>query len=302
MIQLSLHEELAHFCEYMEVARNASMHTLKAYQSDVSEFLQFLKTKKCTSLASDEFHDIALSFIAALKKSGLGDKTVARKLSALKSFFRYLCKNYESVKNPFVSLSTPAKGRSLPKVMDEYTAAQLVEAPEGDDFGAVRDRALLELIYSTGMRVQEVIDLDVNNIDLLSDAVKVRGKGKKERLVMLGPPSVTALESYLTERSLLLVKRKKSSAALFLNQRGSRLTDRSVRRIFKQYAGQVGLDSRFSPHSLRHSFATHLLNAGADLRSVQELLGHESLSTTQIYTHVSTERMKDVYMKSHPRA
>lgn len=295
-----LGEELERFCAYLEGARGCSYHTLKAYRTDIQGFIDY--SAPHTDCSDSSYGDIALGYIAHLKGSGLSDKSVARKLSALKSFFKFLCRHYTNLENPFRLISTPGKGRKLPRVMDEQIASQLVELPEGDSFKTARDRALLELIYSTGMRVQEVVDLDVKALDLLSDTIKVLGKGRKERLVMIGPPAQDALEDYLAERATLLRRKHGSTSALFINTRGTRLSDRSVRRIFKGYVRQLGLDNRLSPHSLRHSFATHMLNAGADLRSVQELLGHESLSTTQIYTHVSAERMKKVYNTSHPRA
>ncbi len=294
--------ELQNFCRYLDVARNASFHTLRGYRRDIGDFIEFIKDTPQTDITDDSFQTTATSYLAYLKKSGLTDRSVARKLSAIKSFFRYLCRNYEKIENPFATISSPARGRQLPYVIDESTAGRLVEQPDGQGHLAVRDHAVLELIYSTGMRVQEVADLNIKDVDLLSDSIVVLGKGGKERVVMLGPPAVKALAEYYPERERLLAKLKKATDALFLNFRGGRLTDRSIRRIFKKYALKMGLDNRLSPHSLRHSFATHLLNAGADLRAVQELLGHESLSTTQIYTHVSTQRMKNVYKKSHPRA
>lgn len=296
-----LNRQLIEFCRYLDVAKNSSLHTIKGYRKDITDFLEFL-TDKNADITSDSFDLCATSYIAFLKRSGLNARSVARKLSAIKSFFRYLCRNNDSIHNPFITISSPVRGRKLPDVIDEKTVSDLLEQQEDEEFIGIRDHALLELIYSTGMRVQEVVDLDITKVDLLSDSIKVLGKGHKERMVLLGPPASAAMGEYLNARKELLLKKGISTQALFLNTRAGRLTDRSIRRIFKKYSQKVGLDKRFSPHSLRHSFATHLLNAGADLRVVQEMLGHESLSTTQIYTHVSTERLQQVYKKTHPRA
>lgn len=297
----NLQNELETFCRFLEGARNASFHTLRGYKRDISDFINYIDRKKI-DFCSGDIDSTANSYFASLKRSGLKDKSVARKLSSLRSFFRFLCRKDQNLKNPFLEFSSPVRGRSLPKVIDEKTVQNLVEKPNGADFASIRDKAILEMIYSTGMRVGELVDLCLKDIDVLSDSIKVQGKGRKERIVMLGPPAYRALTDYLQSRKTLLEETRKTTTALFLNQRGTKLTDRSVRRIFKKYSIPTGLDRRFSPHSLRHSFATHILNAGADLRSVQELLGHESLSTTQIYTHVTTEQMKKIYQKSHPRA
>jgi len=300
-----LEQELNRFIDYIEGAKNASYHTSKAYRSDISHFINFIKE----SYDYFDFHDETVRdagtyYIAYLRKQEITKRSTARKLSALKSFFKHLQKTDADIKNPFDDITSPHKGRSLPKFMDVNTTSNLVSIPTEQDsgFSPSRDKAILEIIYSTGMRVQELVDLDIKDIDLLGDSIRVLGKGKKERIVILGPQSLEALSEYMKERQKQLMKKKKQTSALFLNRRGTRITDRSIRRIFKKYSLKLGLDKQLSPHSLRHSFATHMLNAGADLRVVQELLGHESLSTTQIYTHVTTERMKSVYKKTHPRA
>ncbi len=291
-----LKKGLVEFEKYLDAARNASYHTIRAYLTDINDFIDFIKNQPSNS------ENIGDSYIALLKRSNLSDRTTARKLSALKSFFRYLCQRDKTIKNPFDQTSSQKKGRHLPKVMSETVVSQLLEQMTGETFIAIRDKTILELIYSTGMRVQELVDINLRDIDIYNDSIRIFGKGGKQRMVVMGPPAVEALINYLSVRKKFLVEKSKMTESVFLNFRAGRLTDRSVRRIFKKYSKSIGLDTQFSPHSLRHSFATHLLNAGADLRSIQELLGHESLSTTQIYTHVSTKRMQNVHQKAHPRA
>ncbi len=291
-----LEKGLAEFEKYLDAARNASYHTIRAYSTDINDFIRFLKNRQAGC------ENIGQTYIASLKKSSLTDRTTARKLSALKSFFRYLCRKDKTLKNPFDRIASPKKGRRLPRVMSESTVFQLLDKTTAETFITARDKTILELIYSTGMRVQELVDINMRDIDIYNDSIRVFGKGGKQRIVVMGPPAVEALMSYLSLREEFLSKKNKVTESVFLNFRAGRLTDRSIRRIFKKYSRSIGLDSQFSPHSLRHSFATHLLNAGADLRSIQELLGHESLSTTQVYTHVSTKRMQNVYKKAHPRA
>ncbi|MCD6460060.1 tyrosine recombinase XerC [bacterium] len=300
-----LEQELNRFIDYIEGARNVSYHTSKAYRSDIQHFIDFVKDQFDTpDIPAEPDDDIGIQYVANLRKENITKRSIARKLSALKTFFKYIQKSNLNFINPFCCISSPHKGRSLPKFMDVETTSALVSLPkeQGGGFAPSRDRAILEIIYSTGMRVQELVDLNIKDIDLLGDSVRVLGKGKKERIVILGPYALEALSEYINERKKLLAEKKIETTALFLNRRGTSITDRSIRRIFKKYSLKLGLDRDLSPHSLRHSFATHMLNAGADLRVVQELLGHESLSTTQIYTHVTTQRMKSVYKKTHPRA
>ncbi len=298
-----LHTATDEFLQYLEVARNASAHTIKAYRVDIGEYLDFLDNQYPDYDPELQMFDfVGPAYLALLKRSGLTDRSIARKLSALKSLYKYLCRMNPAARTPFSDITSPNKGRKLPAVLDVETVETLLSLPKGTDFSSVRDRAILELIYSTGMRVQELVDLKLTNIDLQGETLRVLGKGKKERIVIMGPPATTALKEYLVVRETLLMKYNKQTAAVFINHRATTLTDRSIRRLFKKYTRQIGLGGDCSPHTLRHSFATHMLNAGADLRSVQELLGHESLSTTQIYTHISPERLVKVYKKAHPRA
>ena len=298
-----LHTTTDEFLQYLEVARNASAHTIKAYRVDIGEYLDFLDNQYPDYDPELKLFDfVGAAYLAILKRSGLTDRSIARKLSALKSLYKHLCRTNPSARTPFSDITSPNKGRKLPAVLDVETVEILLSLPKGTDFSSVRDRAILELIYSTGMRVQELVDLKLTDIDLQGETLRVLGKGKKERIVIMGPPATSALKEYLLTRETMLIKTNKQTTSVFLNRFATTLTDRSIRRLFKKYSRQMGLGSDCSPHTLRHSFATHMLNAGADLRSVQELLGHESLSTTQIYTHVSPERLVKVYKKAHPRA
>jgi tyrosine recombinase XerC len=285
------------FLNYLKTERNASEHTIINYSIDLHEFAGFMGKQKTKNIADIDYLDIR-SFLAALKDRDLSKSTVARKLAALRSFFKYLLREKVLVSNPTGTVPTPKRNKTLPSFLDIKEVEHLLETPTGVGRQACRDRAILELLYSSGLRVSELVQLDVSGLDLLSGLVKVKGKGKKERIVPIGSLAIKALEGYLAHRSLKAGMR----APLFFNRANTRLTDRSVRRMIEKYRRQAGIAKHVSPHTLRHSFATHLLDRGADLRSVQELLGHESLSTTQIYTHVTTQRLKEAYDKGHPRA
>ena len=261
--------------------------------------------------------DQARTFVMALHESGNAKRSIQRKLSAMRSFFRYLMITGKVSANPFADVPPVKSGKPLPKVMSVNQITMLIRAVDsfwaeavnngvaksagGAEFSRSRDKALIEAIYSGGLRISEVLNLNYGDPDLSSGIVKIRGKGKKERLAMLGTPARQALKEYLRYRNAAGGSRE-NTAPLFLNQQGSRLTPRSFQRNLKNYLLSAGLPPDMTPHKLRHSFATHLLDAGADLRSVQELLGHENLSTTQIYTHITTERMKRIYKAAHPRA
>jgi integrase/recombinase XerC len=253
-------------------------------------------------------------FWSSHQKAGREATTTRRKLSALRSFFRFLVREEYVKANPFTGVTMPRRARTLPEVMSIEEVTRLLAAPDAavpeegasgawTDFVRSRDTAILEMLYSTGMRLRELTGLRDEQVDLLSGTVVVRGKGRKERLCPLGNPAVKALRRYLDHRDVALMGWGKGRArTVFLNKFGGSLSPRSVERLMKKYLALANLNHERSPHALRHSFATHLLDAGADLRSVQELLGHASLSTTQIYTHVSIERLKEVYEKSHPRS
>lgn len=309
----------AHFIRYLEGERNASEHTVSGYLGDLAQFAASAWGAGARPPFNwggvDKF--AARKFLVAFQKAGATPATVSRKLSSLRSFYRFLEREELVPGNPFYALAAPKRGKYLPKVLSVEEVARLLAAPvqvfresvkpDADparlrwaEYAASRDTAILEALYSAGMRVNELAALSDSDLDLVSGVAKVRGKGKKERLCPLGRPAVAAVYDAMEKRDALgLVKSR--ARALFVNAAGGRLTARSIERLMKRYLARAGLSTEVSPHSLRHSFATHLLDKGADLRSVQELLGHASLSTTQIYAHVSVEKMKEVYEKAHLR-
>ena len=243
------------------------------------------------------------AFVAALTESGYAKTSIARHLASMRSFFRFGQREGWAKTNPAKPLRNPRKGRSLPHFLSADELIRLFEAPPADEPMGLRDRAILETMYSAGLRVSEVVGLDDGDLDFHSGALRVRGKGRRERLTPIGSYALSALRHWLPERKLCVrAQEKGSSVPVFVSKFGRRLTTRSVARMLEKYLKLTGLDSRTTPHSLRHSFATHLLDRGADIRSVQELLGHKSLVTTQIYTHVGAAALREVYQRAHPRA
>ena len=307
-----------HFVQYLEGERNASRHTITNYLMDIRQFTGLIWGEEATPpfpwKEADRF--AARKFLVFFQKLEMEPTTTGRKLSALRSFYKFLVREEYVLLNPFTGLLLPKKGSYLPSVLSMKEVEQLLNAPlafaEGQakktvfsEYVPVRDTAILEVLYSTGMRVGELVGMAERQIDILSGIISVLGKGRKERLCPLGRPAETALQNALAMRSEVwnsLGQLGDSRRVVFLNKNGGALTARSVERMVKKYVAYCGLKPSVSPHSLRHSFATHLLDNGADLRSVQELLGHASLSTTQIYTHVSVEKLKRVYEEAHPRA
>ncbi|MDO8730195.1 MAG: tyrosine recombinase XerC [Candidatus Omnitrophota bacterium] len=283
------------FLNYLKAERDASPHTLRNYTKDLEVLRQVLGETpwEKTDLL------VLRQFVAQQREGGLSKVTIARHVATIRSFFRFLHREGHVTANPALGLVRPKQDRHLPSFLSVEETTRLMEAPAGDSFAARRDRAILETLYSTGLRVSELVNLKVRDVDLIGGTLRTVGKGRKERMVPMGSYSIQAIRAYL---KALTPDETEPDRPLFRNQRRGRLTDRSVRRILNRYLIQVSVDRKISPHSLRHSFATHLLDRGADLRSVQELLGHSSLTTTQIYTHVTTERLKKVYESTHPRA
>jgi len=241
-------------------------------------------------------------FLAVLRDKGYSKSSVARKLATLRSFYKYLVRNGHLATNPLAAIRTPKQERRLPKFLDVEQIQRLLDAPSDGTLLGARDKAMLETLYSTGMRVSELVGLNLADVDFFGEVVRVSGKGRKQRLSPVGPQALRSLQIYLAKRQADSRRGGFDPLALFINKHGKRLSTRSVRRKLDKYLDQVGLSRDVSPHTLRHSFATHMLNNGADLRSVQELLGHQSLSTTQIYTHLTTNRLKEVYDAAHPRS
>jgi len=282
------------FLRYLEIEKNYSPHTLTNYRNDLKIFKDFLG-----DLPVEQVDYLTLrKFLAHLKAAQYSKTSIARRLACLRSFFKFLCREGHIKENPISGLSTPKLEKKLPIFLNVNQVTKLLEAPD-KDLSGMRDKAILETLYSTGIRVSELVGLSIQDVDFIGGVVKVKGKGKKERLSPVGDRALRSIRGYLRMKD---AASNKDTRALFLNKNGRRLTDRSVRRIVDKYINRTSIQEKVSPHTLRHSFATHLLDRGADLRSVQELLGHMNLVTTQIYTHVTTDRLKTVYEKSHPRA
>lgn len=288
------------FLLYLRDIRDASPHTLRNYSADITAFLGYLQSISPSYELKYVDRAIVRSYLTQLYVGRKSKTTTQRKLSALKSFFRYLTREGHLDHNVLAAVRGPKGEQRLPGFLDTEEVVRLVESPDRSNLLGLRDRAILELLYSTGIRVSELVGLNIEDVDLVGEVVKVRGKGKKQRIAPMGRHATVALSDYLNSPERR--RRNAPRDAVFLNRSGGRLTTRSVARIVAKYVRQTALKIGVSPHTLRHTFATHLLNAGADLRSIQELLGHKSLATTVIYTHVSTEKMQEVYTKSHPRA
>ena len=307
---------LQRFRDYLATERNASPHTIAAYLSDITEFSLRVRENEDFDAWNEIDRDQARSFVMMLHDNGDNKRSIQRKLSAMRSFFRFLIREELATANPFTRMPGLKSDRPLPEVMNISEVERLIAAvakywndavaeersrPEDAAFASARDGALVELIYSGGLRISEAMGANYGDVDWGRCVLLVRGKGKKERLAPIGGPALEALRRYLPFRRDAGGGRDNLSP-LFLNRFGERLTPRSFQRNLKCYLTEAGLPPDLTPHKLRHSFATHLLDAGADLRSVQELLGHKNLSTTQVYTHISAERMKNVYRKAHPHA
>jgi integrase/recombinase XerC len=304
-------DRVAAFLTHLRHNLNASPHTIRCYGTDLREFEEFLRSRlfagRVAPLAAID-HRTVRAYLSFLHDRGVGRSTVARKLASLRSFFRHWVRQGSIASNPASLVATPKVERRIPRPLTEAEVQSLLDRAFGPTALDRRDRAILELLYASGVRVAELVGADTGDLDLGGSAgdgmLRVMGKGRKERLVPVGSKAVAALKSYLAARGDLPAggRRDADRDALFLNARGGRLTDRSVRRILDRRLREAALARKVSPHTLRHSFATHMLNAGADLRSIQELLGHASLSTTQRYTTVETRRLIEVYRRAHPRS
>jgi integrase/recombinase XerC len=296
------------FLRYLTHVRRLSPRTAEAYASDLVEFTEFLAhtwgEQRAGDLASVDYATVR-RFLAHLNRKAFAKTTIARKLSSLRMWFRFLVDEGVIAHNPAELASSPRKSRHLPEVLHDYELAELLAAPDPTTPAGLRDRAILELFYATGMRLSEVAGLDVDQLDFEQRRIRVIGKRNKERIVFFGQPAADALDEYLvTGRSELLESRRAEGAelALFLNRTGGRLSQRGIARVVEKHVLRTASAHHISPHALRHTFATHLLDNGADLRAIQELLGHESLATTGIYTHVTAERLRTSYERAHPLA
>lgn len=324
---MNTHESIIdQFINYLRAERHFSSHTARCYAADLDQFCGFLSAPTRTSASGDAVGggnghppsdadiadinrrlievdtDLARTFMSHLHDKNYCKSTVARKLATLRSFYKFVIRRGYTTSSPVASIRTPKQEKRLPKFLDVEQIEKLFSNCDTTTLLGARDRAILEMLYSTGIRVSELVALDVADIDLGSSVIRVRGKGKKERVIPIGPGAVKAVIHYLDLRRGSSQSDKHDLDALFINKHGQRLSTRSVRRKLDKYLLEAGLDLSVSPHTLRHSFATHMLQRGADLRSVQEMLGHQSLSTTQIYTHLTNENVRSEYEKAHPRA
>lgn len=291
------------FLRYLRVERNDSPNTILNYKDDLIAFSVFLSGRGKATWLEVSLLDIR-SYLAQLHREEKARRTIARRISSLRSFYRYLMREGLTDKNPFTKVKTPKLEKKLPVFLEEFEMNHLLELPDLSTELGQRDRALLEFLYSTGCRVSELVGLTLTRLDLSNRYALLLGKGHKERIVPLGHPCIRAMNAYLTGARRVLMEKYEvpSHDFIFVNHRGTPLTARSVRRILDRCVEMASIQKHVSPHTIRHTFATHLLDHGADLRSVQELLGHASLSTTQIYTHVTADRIASVYKKHHPRA
>jgi len=309
-----MRDHLKSFLAYLKLNRHVSPHTVRAYDSDVSQYLAFVaaeRGKKMSELgpADLDMHSVR-AHIVDLNKAGKARSSVARKLSGLRTFIKYLRREEVIDHDPAAMAVAPRRDQTIPTHLSEPEVARLIETPDtGDPLGR-RDRAILELFYASGLRLSELVAIDLEDLNLGDRMVRVMGKGGKERILPFNHSTVTAIKAWMKDRAAIVTperpkakgKRQKVGDPLFINYRGTRLTGRSVDRLLRRYVAQCSTRMGISPHALRHSFATHLLQRGADLRAIQELLGHARLSTTQRYTHVNAAQLIDVYRKSHPRA
>ncbi len=294
---------IRNYLEYLETERNYSAHTIISYETDLFSLIQFLRREGINSF--DRVHKESLrTFIGSLIDEGFNQRSIARKIASMRSFFKYLRRQKIIDGNPALVLITPKLGKRLPSFLDEESVKRLLSSPDLSTANGKRDTAILELFYSTGIRLSELINLNVGDLKQEDGLVKVKGKGRKERIVPIGRKALTAINDYLKEKNKLSINTgiELGALPLFVTKEGRRMYPQAVGRLVRKYISVVSEIEKKSPHILRHSFATHLLNHGADLRAVKELLGHESLSTTQVYTHVSSAQMKKVYENAHPKA
>jgi len=298
-------EHIGHFLNFMSVEKGASGNTVAAYRNDLQQFDGYITSLRGNGKPREwerTERDLIVDYLLSLRRKNYAEATVARKVAAIKSFFQYLQAEGTIRGNPAESLESPRVGRSLPKPLSVTEVDELLEQPmKRNTPEAKRDRAMLELLYATGLRVTELVSLEVDDVNMSGPYVRCMGKGSKERTIPIHEQAAAAVAEYLNEGRAPLVKNRKENA-LFVNRRGERLTRQGFWLILKQYAKEANIATPVTPHTLRHSFATHMLRGGAPLRNVQELLGHANISTTQVYTQIANEHVRQVYEKAHPRA
>lgn len=287
--------------QYLSVERGLALNTLESYERDLTQYLDHLKKSGVQTIDQSTRQHIT-AYVAELKKKGKAAATVSRSLVSIRSFYQFLVRERMLDKDPSMNMETPKQEKRLPKVMSMAEVEQLLDAPNLSAIGGMRDKAMLEVLYACGIRVSELISLNTSDIHLGLGYIRCIGKGAKERIIPLGRIAAQSLDRYIQYARPKMMKGTHADEALFLGHLGTRMTRQGFWKIIKKYAAQAGIQKEITPHTLRHSFATHLLENGADLRAVQEMLGHADISTTQIYTHVTKRRMKEVYNQTHPRA
>ncbi|MGE6258905.1 site-specific tyrosine recombinase XerD [Heyndrickxia sporothermodurans] len=295
-------DRLKDFIHFMVVEKGLSKNTIVSYERDLKSYIKYMEKVEQTESLNDITRVHIVQFLNHLRKQGKSAKTLARHVASIRSFHQFLLREKASESDPTVHLETPQTERNLPKVLNLSEVEALLDAPSENSPLSLRDKAMLELLYATGIRVSELINLNLEDLHLTMGFVRCIGKGNKERIIPIGKTATNVLEMYLKDGRSKLISKQNQTQSLFLNHHGNRLTRQGFWKILKGLAKKANIEKELTPHTLRHSFATHLLENGADLRAVQEMLGHADISTTQIYTHVSKTRLKDVYSKHHPRA
>lgn len=292
-----MNKHISDFINYLTIEKNYSKHTIQNYESDLELYISYFHNKNILNINKQDIRE----YLKYLDELNYKTSSISRMLSSLRSFYNYLLRNQDVTTNPFKNIKNPKKEKKLPNFIKYEELEKILKTCHKDDPLGIRNQLIIELFYSTGIRISELINIKVQDIDFSNNIIKVLGKGDKERIVYFGSYALKSINKYLNESRDILLKGKQSKY-LFLNHLGNHLTDRGVRDIMERVIKESTVKNKISPHTLRHTFATHMLNEGADLKTVQELLGHSSLSTTGIYTHVSNERLRNIYLKSHPRS
>jgi integrase/recombinase XerD len=293
---------LKNFMQFLLVEKRLAKNTLLSYERDLKNYLRYLKNVERIETLDHAQRVHIIQFLTFLKEQGKSAKTLARHVASIRAFHQFLLRDQATKQDPSVLIETPKSERTIPKVLSLEEVEKLLEAPNGQGHFVLRDKAMLEILYATGIRVSELIQIDVDHVNVMLGFVTVTGKSDKERIIPIGGPAAEALKRYLEHGRPYFLQENHSDYALFLNHQGRRLTRQGFWKILKKLAKEAGIQSELTPHTLRHSFATHLIENGADLKAVQEMMGHSDISTTQIYTQITKTRLKDVYSKFHPRA
>jgi integrase/recombinase XerD len=293
---------LKNFMQFLLVEKRMAKNTLLSYERDLKNYLRYLKNVERIEILDHAQRVHIIQFLTFLKEQGKSAKTLARHVASIRAFHQFLLRDQATKQDPSVLIETPKSERTIPKVLSLEEVEKLLEAPYGQGHFVLRDKAMLEILYATGIRVSELIQIDVDHVNVMLGFVTVTGKSDKERIIPIGGPAAEALKRYLEHGRPYFLQENHSDYALFLNHQGRRLTRQGFWKILKKLAKEAGIQSELTPHTLRHSFATHLIENGADLKAVQEMMGHADISTTQIYTQITKTRLKDVYSKFHPRA